>query len=1040
VKATGFLEIETAPDGATWFATLTGAYRYEEDALAFFSGAHGLPDVSADANLPQRPKLLSTRDGRLYLGSRTNGLMRFDGKKFEAFDDANSLSGGYVWDLLQASDGLLWLTTSNAIVRFDGSRFLPSLTNLHLPFIGGGASLAQARDGAIWVSTQRGGAGRYVGTELTHWFTQTNGLNTNIYNDIFTVHGDSHGDVWLGGLLFASRYDGRTWTHFTTENALPNVMINTIADGPDGWPWFGGFTGSGLSSFDGRAISPVGKSKLIPASPLHIFRDAEGGLWFGSGGGIVRFDGLTWSALDEEDGLPPRGVARIAQDATGAMWFWGKDELVRYRPLRASLPAPTVSVQLDLLYRDVSQLPKVLAGRLMTFKCAAVEFRTRPARRLHRYAIVPGHQTEAPAKTNALWVAADSSPQFAWRTNKAGAYTFFAQMIDRDLNYSAPAVVHFEIVPPFYANALIMVPSGGVVLGLVGWAFVARSLVMRRKREAEQLRERMVEQERVAHNALAAKAAALAESNHQLEEARIAADVANTAKSSFLANMSHELRTPLNAILGYSEMLQEEAADLNQPTFTPDLQKIHGAGKHLLGLINDILDLSKVEAGKMTLYLEEFDVAALVAEVGATVQPLIARQGNRLEIICPADLGVMRSDQTKVRQVLFNLLSNSSKFTEGGTITLRVAAKIPDAGQGVARDSRMIEFSIVDTGIGMTAEQMGRLFQAFEQADASTTKKYGGTGLGLVLCRRFSQLMGGDVTVSSQPGVGSTFTVVLPMTPPQTGSADPAAASATPVPGVANASAPLVLVIDDDRAVHDLMTRFLVREGYRVQTAATGAEGLRLAAELRPAVITLDVMMPGLDGWSVLRRLKENPVTAGIPVVMVTIVDERNLGFSMGAVDYLAKPIDRARLKQMLAQLRAAGRLGDVLVVDDGAEVRDLLRRQQSGEGFEVREAVNGREGLDRVREKIPGVILLDLMMPELDGFGFLEQLRSNHAWQDIPVIVVTAKDLTDEDHQRLNHQVTLILEKGGFQTETLLAQIRSSLRGVPANPTSSSN
>ncbi len=1040
VKATGFLEIETAPDGATWFATLTGAYRYEEGELALFSGAHGLPEVSADANLPRRPKLLSTRDGKLYLGSRTNGLVRFDGKRFEAFDDKNSLSGGYVWDLLQATDGLIWLTTSNAIVRFDGSHFLPSPTNLHLPFNGEGASLAQARDGAIWVSTQRGGAGRYVGTELTHWFTQTNGLNTNIYNDVFTVHGDEHGDVWLGGLLFASRYDGRSWTQFTTGNALPNVMINTIADGPDGWPWFGGFTGSGLSSFDGRAINPIGKSKLIPGSPLHIFRDAEGGLWFGSGGGIVRFDGLTWSALDEEDGLPPRGVARIAQDATGAMWFWGKDELVRYRPLRASLPAPTVSVQLDQLYRDVSQLPKVLADRLITFKCSAVEFRTRPARRLYRYAIVPGHQERAPAKTNSLWSAADSAPQFAWRTNKAGAYTFFAQMIDRDLNYSTPAAVHFQIVPPFYANAFIMVPSGSVAVGLIGWAFVARSLVLRRKREAEQLRQRMVEQERAAHTALAAKAAALAESNRQLEDARIAADVANTAKSSFLANMSHELRTPLNAILGYSEMLQEEAADLNQPTFTPDLKKIQGAGKHLLGLINDILDLSKVEAGKMTLYFEEFDVAALVAEVGATVQPLIARQGNRLEIVCPPDLGIMRSDQTKVRQILFNLLSNSSKFTESGTITLRVAAKIPDAGEGIARDNRMIEFSIVDTGIGMPPEQLGRLFQAFEQADASTTKKYGGTGLGLVLCRRFSQMMGGDVTVSSVPGVGSTFTVILPMTPPQPSSVDPAAGAATPVAGVTNLNAPLVLVIDDDRAVHDLMTRFLVKEGYRVQTAATGAEGLRLAVELRPAVITLDVMMPGLDGWSVLRRLKEDPVTAGIAVVMVTIVDERNLGFSMGAVDYLAKPIDRARLQQMLAQLRAAGRLGDILVVDDGEEVRDLLRRQLAGEGFEVREAVNGRDGLDRVREKIPGVILLDLMMPELDGFGFLEQLRSNHAWQDIPVIVVTAKDLTDEDHQRLNHQVTLILEKGGFQTEELLAQIRSSLRGVSANPTSSAN
>ena len=364
----------------------------------------------------------------------------------------------------------------------------------------------------------------------------------------------------------------------------------------------------------------------------------------------------------------------------------------------------------------------------------------------------------------------------------------------------------------------------------------------------------------------------VAERTADLVAAREAAEEASRTKSTFLANMSHELRTPMNAIIGYSEILMEEAQDLGQEGFIPDLTKINGAGKHLLGLINDILDISKIEAGKMTLYLEEFAVPAMVAEVGATIRPLVEKNGNQLAIECPADAGPMRADVTKVRQTLFNLLSNAAKFTHGGRITLRVA---PADRDGV----RCLAFSVADTGIGMTPEQIAKLFQAFVQADASTTRKYGGTGLGLAISRRFCVLMGGDITVASEPGRGTVFTAVVPLRVEEGAGAGPAPVAApgetddaAEMPGP---DAPLILVVDDDPTVGDLLSRSLMREGYRVRTALDGRDALALARELRPRLITLDVMMPSMDGWSVLSALKADPATHDIPVVMASMVDDK---------------------------------------------------------------------------------------------------------------------------------------------------------------------
>jgi signal transduction histidine kinase/CheY-like chemotaxis protein len=610
-----------------------------------------------------------------------------------------------------------------------------------------------------------------------------------------------------------------------------------------------------------------------------------------------------------------------------------------------------------------------------------------------------------------------SSPWFIWYVATASSTAFAvgkkACYVVSLANAAAYICVLMLMGQASFVNSVLLLAAvrmlfltGASIFFLAGIAnlqqkrLIIRELEIVRAREVAELTRLTLE--------LQQRSDELAEASQRVLEA-------DRLKSQFLANMSHELRTPMNSIIGFSEILIERLDRKIEEKHVSFLRHILTSGQHLLGIINDILDLSKIEAGKMEIYAETFDIAPVIESVCAVVRGMGRSKVPTFALNIPPDLPQIETDLAKFKQILFNLLSNAVKFSPGNAPIAISAYHIGDA-----PDRGTISVSVRDEGIGIDPKNHDVIFEEFRQIDGSERREFGGTGLGLALVRKFVHLQGGWVRVESTPGKGSTFTCTLPVRSPA------ALVRATPDPPRAGRSAEKVLVVEDDAQAYAMISSALGSAGYLSIRARHGEEALHLAREMHPIAVTLDLVLPGLDGWEVLKTLKSDAATRDIPVVIISRVDERDLGVALGAEDYFVKPVDRGRLLDRVRQLTATNKTKSrLLLIDDDVSLHQLLDEELSALGYTIESALSGEAGFAAAKKNAPDVILLDLMMPGMSGFEVAGLLKGEPSTARIPILVLTSKEISAEDRRELQSKVAAYVQKGGGARDQIVAELR---------------
>lgn len=1033
-------------DGKIWVGTRDGIGIYDGERWTSFTAKDGLIHNTVTASFQDR-------EGFYWFGA-TGGISRYSGTAWTTYTVADGLANNDVRSVAQDRNGVFWFGTAEGVSRFDGRRWqtVMRLDGLASNLV---SSVLLDRVGELWFGTN-GGVSRFDGNRWTN-FTTRNGL---IDNGVRSLYQDREGDLWFGTNGGVSRFNGETWSSLTTVDGLISSGVNAVAEDTNGHYWFG--TDRGASRYDGaewesftttnglahntvRAIQPDSSRGLWFATPggasryentlWRSFRNADGiadnftwsaltdrsgHVWVGTwNAGVSRYDGAAFQTLTRLDGLAGNRVQDVFQDRDDNIWFATSDGVTRYQP--PPVVSPTViidAVVTDDRYAGVSTLDVASTIGLVTFEFRGISLKTRPDLLVYRYRL-RGFDREW-RNTRLRSVDYSDLPR--------GDYTFEVQAVDRDLVYSTtPAELALQVHLPYerigWISALI------VAFILIAWQ---TGRVVSRDQKLQYVNKALVGTNRSlekANYSLEMKSVDLEQVNSALAIANGKIQEADRLKSQFLANMSHELRTPMNAIQGFTRLVLRRAGAVLADREKDNLSKVQDSAKHLLELINEILDLSKIEAGRLDVNPSHFTVRRLVSSACATVNPLV-KSGVTLQHEVAGNIDEAHTDETLLQRILINLLSNAVKFTEHGSVNVHVTLDRDD----------ILCVAVTDTGIGIPPEALDHVFEEFRQVDGTTSRKYGGTGLGLSITKKLSNLLGGDIFLESEVNRGSTFTVKIPLVledpsedthpavphtaeqPVRTQSEPGQPKPAEETPDESTIPAAPILVIDDNPLTVRQLRQELGDSGYRVIHATDAVDGFLKAREHKPFAIALDIMMSDKDGWTAIALLKADPLTRDIPVVVLSFVNNRAMGTLMGVSDYLVKPVDRDSLLSALGRLNTRN-VKSVHIIDDEANDRSMLCQLLEEEEFNVTASASGKEGIAALKVGVPDIIILDLMMPEMDGFAVLEHLNENPEWRDIPVIVVTAKDLTSQERAYLHERTEGIIPKTGLD-QMSIAQV----------------